>query len=184
MEIIGLAGYATSGKDEAAKVLKMAGFRRVAFADKLREFVYAINPEVDGGPMGTLDLQQVIGRYGWNGYKDTYWGDSIREQLQYIGTECGRGILGQNVWIDATFNDMIENGKYVVTDVRFPNEIEGIRSRGGKMYRIIRDGVGPVNSHPSETAIDHYEYDGYIHNEGTLEEFHDTVRRAILENRS
>ena len=48
MEIIGLSGFARSGKDEAAKVLvEEFGFKRVGFADKLREVLYALNPLVE-----------------------------------------------------------------------------------------------------------------------------------------
>jgi dephospho-CoA kinase len=47
MQLIGLSGYARSGKDEAAKVLiEEFGFKRIAFADKLRDFLYALDPIV------------------------------------------------------------------------------------------------------------------------------------------
>jgi hypothetical protein len=182
--IIGLAGYARSGKDTAADALESIGFRRIAFADKLREFVYALNPEVDGGPMGTRFLKDVIDQYGWAEYKNTYWGESIREQLQFVGTDCVRNILGPNTWANATFDSMDMTKHYAITDVRFINEADGIRERGGRMYRILRNGVGPANNHVSEIALDDYPYDGFIHNDGSLEHFHDSVRRRILENRS
>lgn len=182
--IIGLAGYARSGKDSAADALQSVGFCRIALADKLREFVYALNPDVDGGPMGTYPLKEIIDRYGWGGYKNTYWGESIREQLQFVGTDCVRNILGPDTWMNATFNAMDLTKNYVITDVRFLNEADGIRSLGGRMYRIVRDGVGPANGHFSETALDHYEYDGFIHNDGTLVELHSSVRRRIHEGRN
>ena len=48
MEIVGLSGYARSGKDEAAKVLvEEFGFTRVAFADKLREVLYVAGGAID-----------------------------------------------------------------------------------------------------------------------------------------
>lgn len=183
MKIIGFSGYARSGKDTAAETLLGLGFVRIGFADKLKDFVYAINPKVDGGPRGEYDLREVIDTFGWEKYKNTYWGDSIREHLQYIGTECGRKLLGENVWVDAAFNGL-DDGKYVFSDVRFPNEVDGIRSRGGRVYRIERTGIGPANEHLSETALDNYEFDGFIHNDGTLAEFQDSVRRKILEGRN
>lgn len=182
--IVGLAGYARSGKDSAADALESIGFCRIAFADKLREFAYELNPEVDGGPMGVYHLQEVIDRWGWSGYKDSYWADSIRQQLQFIGTDCVRTILGPDTWVNATFNSIDFSRNFVITDVRFPNEADGIRARGGRIYRIMRAGIGPANEHYSETALDGYEYDGFIHNDGTLEEFHKNVRRKILEGRN
>jgi dephospho-CoA kinase len=46
--IIGLSGYSRSGKDEVAKILvEDYGFTRIAFADKIRELLYEMNPIVD-----------------------------------------------------------------------------------------------------------------------------------------
>lgn len=173
--ILGLSGYARSGKDSAADALMGIGFCRIAFADKLREFVYALNPEVDGGPMGAYPLKEIIDQYGWGEYKNTYWGNSIREQLQFIGTDCVRKILGPDTWMNATFNAIDFSKDYVITDVRFPNEADGIRKNGGLVYRVAREGIGPANSHASETALDDYSFDGVITNNGTLNEFHDKV---------
>ncbi|QNN99185.1 deoxynucleoside monophosphate kinase [Streptomyces phage Faust] len=181
--IIGLAGYARSGKDSAADALEGIGFCRIAFADKLREFAYEINPIVEGYIGTQYSLQEVIDEHGWDGYKDTYFAESVREQLQYIGTDVVRRILGPDTWANATFSAMDDTKNYVITDVRFPNEADGIRQRRGRVYRIVREGIGPANDHFSERALDHYEYDGFIHNDGTLDEFHNSVRRRILEGR-
>jgi hypothetical protein len=185
--IIGLAGYARSGKDSAADALESIGFRRIAFADKLREFMYEMNPEIkytNEYTEASAYLRDIIDAYGWNGYKETPWSTDIRRWMQVVGTNCVRGILGNDIWAEATFNSMYMDKNYVLTDVRFINEANGIRQRGGRMYRIIRAGVGPANDHVSETALDNYDYDGFIHNDGTLEEFHDSVRRRILEGRN
>lgn len=201
MELIGLSGYARSGKDEAAKVLvEEYGFQRIAFADKLREFLYALNPIVkhadaalmvrtkagvknlmlDENTPSTVGidirLQDVIDSFGWDGYKETVYGNEIRALLQRLGTEAGRGVLWDSIWIDAALHDLRPEGLYVVTDARFPNEAEALRDRGGVIVRITRDGVGPANSHPSETSLDDYDFDHRINNTGSLEEFKDSVR--------
>jgi hypothetical protein len=180
--IIGLSGYARSGKDEAAKVLvEEFGFTRVAFADKLRDFLYAENPIVsvwriwDGEP-GVVRVQDVIDRYTWDNYKSTMYGEEIRELLQRLGTEAGRQTLWDTIWIDAAFAPYHEDDNIVVTDCRFPNEAQAIRSRGGYIWRIERYGVGPANAHESETSLDDYEFDLTIKNDGTLEEFRDKVQ--------
>lgn len=178
--IIGLSGYARSGKDSAADALESVGFRRIAFADKLREFMYEMNPPLKCNGM-IAELRDVIDSYGWDGYKSTIWASDIRRWMQVVGTDCVRGILGDSIWADATFNSIDPNKNYVFTDCRFVNEADGIVARGGRMYRIMRNGVGPANDHKSEVALDHYEFDGFIHNDGTLAEFHDSVRRRINE---
>jgi hypothetical protein len=185
MEIIGLSGYARTGKDEAAKVLvEEFGFNRVAFADKLRDVLYALNPMVgiEGEPYeGGLDMvgvQMVIDRYGWNGYKETEHGNEIRRLLQRLGTEAGRQTLWDSIWVDAAFADLSHDARVVVTDARFENEAKAIKERGGTMWRINRQGVGPVNDHPSETSLDLWAFDMIINNNNTIEAFHRNVRNG------
>jgi hypothetical protein len=191
--IIGLSGYARSGKDEAAKVLvEQFGFERIAFADKLRDFLYALNPIVDinvvvhpfddengklrlGYEPQNVRLKEVIDRNGWDGYKETRYGAEIRGLLQRLGTEAGRNVLWDSIWIDAAFHGLDPAGNYVVTDCRFPNEAEAVRSRNGAVVRITRSGVGPANGHASETSLDDYEFDYRIDNSGTLEEYHELI---------
>lgn len=188
MNIIGLSGYARSGKDEAAKVLvEEYGFTRIAFADKLRDFLYALNPVVRVEPVidpRYLDpvgyeisrVKNVIDQYGWDGYKETIYVDEIRPLLQRLGTEAGRGVLGPNIWIDSALNNLDPEGKYVVTDCRFPNEAEAIRHRHGQIFRVNRAGVGPANDHPSEISLDTWSFDAVITNNGSLEEYREKVR--------
>jgi ectoine hydroxylase-related dioxygenase (phytanoyl-CoA dioxygenase family) len=191
MEIIGLSGYARSGKDEAAKVLvEEFGFTRVAFADKLRDFLYALNPMVihaqeinpkDGSHKKDIKyVQDVIDEYGWDKYKETIFGDEIRRLLQRLGTEAGRETMWDSIWIDAAFAGLSDDAKVVVSDARFINEFEAVVSRGGFILRIERAGVGPANSHASELEALSYTFPVMIHNDGTLEEYRDKVRQAYL----
>ncbi len=190
--IVGLSGYARAGKSEAASALVQDGWELVAFADKLREFLYILNPIVEGRMW--ISLQEVIDSHGWEGYKDTELSDEIRRLIQTVGTNCGRDLLGDNVWVDATLksydgmgkSDLIywkrkERANWIVHDVRFPNEAEAIKNRGGKIIRISRPGVGPVNGHISETALDDYPWDHVIENDSTVESLHHKVR-SILGN--
>lgn len=198
--IVGLSGYARSGKDEAAKVLvEEYGFTRIAFADKLRDFLYALDPIVDRKPVyrrgllgrfrrpvayATTRVQSVINMHGWDGYKESPYGPEIRGLLQRLGTEAGRQVMWDSIWIDAAFADTDPNGNYVITDVRFPNEAEAVRQRGGVLWRIERAGVGPVLNengvaHASETSLDDYEdFVQYLNNDGSLEDFQEKVSRA------
>ena len=195
MEIIALSGFARSGKDEAAKVLvEELGFVRVAFADKLREVLYALNPIVSGSLMlptndvwvdeqlskalateGNIKVQDVIHSYGWDGYKESQFGAEIRRLLQRLGTEAGRQTLWDSIWIDAALTGLPEDARVVVTDVRFPNEAQAIKDRDGIVWRVERPGVGPANSHPSETSLDDWPFDAWIGNTGTLDDFREAV---------
>lgn len=186
MEILGLSGYARSGKDEAAKILvEEFGFTRVAFADKLREAVYAYNAPVAPSKEhdGMVFLQEVIDVYGWDKYKESEYGPEVRRQLQRMGTEVGRNTLSDSIWVDTAFANVPADGKVVVTDCRFPNEAEAIKSRGGQLWRVNRAGVGPAVSpdgsiHPSETSLDNATFDVVLFNDSSLEAYYDNVRRT------
>lgn len=182
MELVAFSGYARSGKDTAADALLPLGFQRVAFADKLREALIALNPIVDfESNVSVVRVADVIREHGWNGYKETEFGPEVRELLQRLGTEVGRNVIGQNVWVDAALNNLDPSGKYVVTDCRFVNEADAVRNRGGKIYRITRPGNGPANNHPSETSLDDYLFDGVFFNDSTLEHFTEDIRRFVCE---
>lgn len=191
MEIIGLSGYARSGKDEAAKVLvEDYGFTRVAFADKLREFLYAMNPLIHPTEKNYFAfhksptrLQDVIDRHGWDGYKETDYKHEIRALLQRLGTEAGRKTLWDTIWIDAALTGFSDDAKIVVTDCRFPNEAQAVRDRGGQVWRITREGVGPANAHPSETSLDDWDFDCGVGNYDSLEEYQNRVRQVYRASR-
>lgn len=103
----------------------------------------------------------------------------IRKLLQEEGTERGRDVFGQNIWIDTMFNWMkLYNetwgiDKFSSGDIRFVNECEAIKERGGKIYRIVAPDRNRDNSaspearnHISETNLDDYtNFDGYIYND-------------------
>lgn len=197
MEIIALSGFARSGKDEAAKVLvEEFGFVQVAFADKLREMLYALDPIVSFGftdlGEGRFDLssvslatvQDVIDEHGWSGYKETQFGDEIRRLLQRLGTEAGRQTLWDSIWIDAAFANLPDDAKVVVSDARFFNEFDAVRARGGEVWRIERAGVGPANDHASETeAVGYPHFALTITNYYSLEEYRNDIRKTYLARR-
>jgi hypothetical protein len=60
--------------------------------------------------------------------------------------------------------------KFVIPDVRFPNELRAIQQLGGKVYRVTGDRVGDLTeeawSHVSEQSLtdDMDIYDGFINN--------------------
>lgn len=177
-DIIGLCGYARTGKDTVAEILvKDFGFTRVAFADKLREAAYALNPIValraaDTAPATFLRVQDVVDTHGWDFAKTKY--PEIRVLLQRLGTEVGRQVLSpalfgdDRLWIEAALNAPTP-GHVVISDVRFPNEFYAIKSRGGTIWRILRPDTAPVNGHSSETALDFIKPDVEIYNDETVE---------------
>ncbi len=202
MNILGLHGYARSGKDAAAEALVAIGWERIAFADVLRDIAYATDPYVQVTQDAADSLQQqhpdeyviagdwydeaggevfarlrlVVDTYGWEYAKEQF--PDVRRLLQRLGTEGGRDILGENIWVDTAFGRArLDGAGLVITDVRFPNEAEAIKARGGKVVRISRPGIGPVNEHASDSALADYPFDHHIYNAGPLSELHDHIKR-------
>jgi len=158
-----------------------------------------------------------------------------RKIMQLIGTECGRQIIHPDIWVKALFADYkavkINNNtlllsnppqqgfdlikpKWIITDVRFPNEAQAIKDRGGILIRVER----PIDlrfpklwklyassnkylsysggilawllghdkemseklNHPSEIALDDYEFDYVINNNGDLNELIKEFRNLSL----
>ncbi len=100
--------------------------------------------------------------------------------LQRLGTEGVREIIHPNAWVNAATAGY--NGQHwVFTDMRFPNELETVVSRGGVTIRVQR-GDGNTGSHPSEIALDDYmdKFDYVIDNNGTMEELYDQVAQIAL----
>ena len=168
--LLGLSGYAQSGKDTIAAILEERGFLRAGFADALREFAVALDPIVLTDGTRYSHLLEILGYEGAKKFPE------VRLFLQKLGTDAGRRVLGEDIWVETAMNRLEPDKSYVFTDVRFPNEAGAVRDRGGVLWRIDRPGYGPVNGHPSETAIDDYDFDRRIVNDGTL----DDLRVAVL----
>lgn len=176
---IGLTGKARAGKDTAAKLLSLHGYCQVAFADKVRECLYNLNPLVMSDTGDLEDLQSLLSSkhgYTWETIKGTQWGDHIRSLLQRMGTEAGRNTIGENVWIEAIDLDHPDN-KYAVSDVRFPNEAEYLRSKGGAVIRIERSGSGLSTEHSSEAM--EFEADYTVYNNGTMTELRNQLAEVL-----
>ena len=81
-----------------------------------------------------------------------------------MGTKEGRDTYGADIWLkyaEAFMLMQMESGvrRFVITDVRFPNEAEWVKSLGGKVYRFEGRGglAGAAGEHVSETALDNYD---------------------------
>lgn len=83
---------------------------------------------------------------------------TAREFLQFLGTEIGRRMYPQ-IWINATINNIIaeQSELAIITDVRFPDEVDAIHEAGGYVIRLTRDLL--EDTHVSETALDPENFD-------------------------
>lgn len=171
--MIGLSGYARSGKDTVGKLLvERHGYTRVAFADPMRKMALAIDPIIDhygsyGSNVRPVRLSEAVDSVGWDRAKSV---PEVRRFLQRLGTEAGREIFGSDFWIDIALKGYTQADNLVLTDVRFRNEADAIKKNDGVVVRILRPGIEPPNSHASERDLDGWAFDYLLKNEGSLED--------------
>lgn len=167
--LIGLSGYARSGKDTVAELLCLNyGYKRVSFADPMRQALYVLSPKLDN----IVRLSEYVDDYGWDVAKQN---QEVRRLLQVFGTEVGRKMFGLDFWIDIALKDLSGDTQVVISDVRFPNEADAIAKLGGSVWRINRKNHSAVNGHASEHAMDNYMFNHVIYNDETLDDLSDEV---------
>lgn len=151
------------------------GYKRLSFADNVREAVYRLNPAIERRIFSDYDddrfiytpVQALVDKWGWEYVKVQF--PEARRLLQVMGTEVGRDMFGEDAWIEMVGRQVkaLPLGvPVVITDVRFQNEADYVRSLGGIVVRIARPGKGPVNDHASDKI--EFEADLGIYNNGTL----------------
>lgn len=186
--IIGISGKIGSGKDTLGLIAQVQGFQVKKFAYKLKQIVALLT----GCTVEDLENQEFKNKYlpaEWQGYDDVTALLTYRWLMQVVGTEAMRDVIHNNIWVNALFADYkmqshtgptrdLKYPNWIITDVRFPNEAQAIKDRGGLLVRIERpsatsfDGMAKVTEHPSETSLDTYNgWDLVIYNTGTKEQF-------------
>lgn len=150
--IIGVAGKKHSGKNLVAKLIKLCSKKNVVCIN----FAYPIKRIV------AMLLHVPIEQLEDHTFKETRLGSKFnyhtpRELMQLIG-QFGRDFITPNIWINYIF-DLIhddENTIYVITDVRYINEVEKIEKAGGEVIKIDRPNYVSSDSHESEHGLDDY----------------------------
>jgi hypothetical protein len=195
MQLIGLGYVARSGKDTIADFLcKNHGYMKISFIAKMKEacrLIFGLSTDQLYG-----HLKEVVDPF-WNEHLHLVHQHGIvvpydqlapedktssrlevtpRLIMQLMGTEAGREVFGNDIWVTSTIRELKNSNhdKWIVSDVRFPNEADMILKSGGRVYRVDRPGAGAkggIAAHPSETALVGYQdWTGVIENNGTLQD--------------
>jgi hypothetical protein len=198
--IIGLVGFIGSGKGTVGDILEQKGFSKDSFAKPLKDACSVIF----GWPREMLEGDTEVSRK-WREEPDVYWSEkfgkefSPRLALQLMGTEAGRNVFHEDVWVISLLNR--SKGKdVVVTDVRFQNEIKYIQDNGGIVIRVKRGqepewynlaldanrgfgsaqmGMRDKGIHQSETDWIGSEFDYVIENDGTITDLGNKVNELL-----
>jgi hypothetical protein len=173
--LIGIAASAQSGKSTVARYLRdRFGYGEVSFAEPIRQFISSLTgiprADLEAGPLKEAVIPWI--------------GKSPRQMMQTLGTEWGRNLVKESFWVDRamqTVNDLAWSfTPAVISDVRFENEAEAIRERGGFILHLSRPNALQVASHPSEAGVKFMPYaDARIVNDSTLSVLYAEVRDML-----
>lgn len=161
--IIALCGRKRSGKDTAAKALRCFGYKQIAFAEPLKAmlvgFLVASGMTRDNAHFEVYDADREAPLHELNGR-------SVRHALQTLGTEWGRDLMHPALWRDATMRAIAAqpDRRFVISDLRFPNEAMAVHGAGGVIVRIDRLDYAPRDVHISEKHIETLPVDHVIQN--------------------
>lgn len=141
--LIGLTGHKGAGKSAFAAMLAgRVTVDRIHIATPLKNMLRVLgvtDAQLDGDEKETpCDLLN---------------GATPRHAMQTLGTEWGRDLIDLNLWVDQWARAAEQSAAPVVINesVRFHNELDAIKSRGGLIVRICRPGYHGDN-HSSENA--------------------------------
>jgi hypothetical protein len=192
--IIGIAGLIGSGKDTVADhLINRHNFRRIKFADKLKDGVASIFE----WPRHLLEGDTKESRE-WREIPDPFWTKELgmditpRYVLQKFGTEVRDG-FHVHTWTILLKKTILDNPNinYVIPDVRFPHEDTIIKELGGQMWKVSRgadpewftdyveEDITPKHAHPSEWKWAKINFDWHVKNNNTVSELYQQVDKMI-----
>lgn len=136
--IVGICGKAGSGKDLAGEMLinmSLAPAQRLSMASPMKEICekYFFFPH-----------EYLYGSSDMRSRPHPKYGCTARDVLQRLGAEFGRDLVHKNIWVDHLLRSVNQETlagfhNFVVTDIRFENEIAAIRASGGKVVKLVRN---------------------------------------------
>ena len=155
--LIGIAGKNNSGKDYVAMRLKTLIEEQidedvsvVKFAGKLKEALsvltgYEVELFENREFKETFSPSSFCRKFvdGKFSYCDRAHEDcecfTIRDLLIYIGTDLFRNQIHEDIWVELLLKDYTEEKNWIVSDVRFLNEVRRIKSLGGCVLYLDND---------------------------------------------
>lgn len=172
--IIGLCGPPGAGKDTVGEILvRNHGFRRIAFADALRDYVIksrcvALGP--NGVEMPVEEIVRMAG--GWDAAKRNF--PTVRHALINVGMAMRQHKGGY--WVGRVTSQVMQDpsSNWVVTDVRFEDESRVC----DWMWEIVRPGYDRPTTQPSERWEPQSAY--LIPNFTTVEALEGAVAQALI----
>lgn len=172
--IVGLGGWAESGKDALADLMVEHDPRwtKTYMSYPLEQALLVVDPYVP-----VLDWHGAGQREEWErysalharvGYADSKKNPEARRLLKKLGTDVGREMFDENVWVNKTMAIADRFDFVIVTSIRYHNEMKAILDRGGATAWVSRPGIFPIDDHSSDNTLGPEDFRHTIENNGSL----------------
>jgi hypothetical protein len=174
VKLIGFCGLKRAGKDTCADYLvSKMGFNKISFADPIKDVCKILFNFNDDQLYG--NSKEII---------DPVWGISPRNTFQFIGTDLFRNNIDKLIpgmekdfWIKVLQHKLDFDKKYVIADVRFPNELNFIKKNGGIIIKINNNSCVKSDHEAENVSILNADYQ--IDNNSTIEELYKQLDKII-----
>ena len=210
--LIGISGKVGSGKDTVGSIIKLLNVDEREFTPTTGNIVADL--KLDSYYTSICSSSYEIKKFAGattRAFKEITginYHTLSREEKEKVRplyvkfAEGQKAIFEPNVWVNALFakykltkplgleGHTWNEGKlpsWIITDVRFENEAQAIKDRGGIVIRVNRPRKGLRQegiyvTHPSETALDNWAFDYVIENNGSIAELVEKVKQLDLDH--
>lgn len=182
-QLVAICGKKRAGKDTLGEFLvTQYGYKRIAFADKVKEGVVTINPvlySLPGDVQIHLQDLQMRGETAielCDRLKDEI--PEVRRLLKAFAHETMQVLFRlESFWVQQALKDIGEDDdqRYVITDMRYPHEAEAVREKGGVIFRVTRPGHDNDDQHASEQSVALVDADIDYINDATLGDYYSSA---------
>ena len=175
-KVIAIVGKKGSGKDTIGNIIKELDpeFKQYSFAGPIKKIITSVfgipNSQLEGRQEKETPIEK------WNN-------KSPRDLMKEVG-DAFKEKFGKDIWVNVLFDNIKNEEKVVITDLRFKKEYDECREKGVFIIRVVRPEIDSSDTHISETELDDIpdsEFDAFILNSGSIEDLKETIRK-ILKN--
>ena len=183
--IIAICGLQGSGKDTLGSFfIKNYGFVKLSFAGILKDIVSILfdwdRELLEGSTKESREWRESV---------DNWWGEKLnipnltpRWVLQNIGTNVFREHFHPDIWVSAVERKLSKYENVIITDCRFQNEYDMLKSNNAYIIKIVRgfepkwfleyqlNSIEPKNIHKSEYSWANFNFDSLVLNDGSLKD--------------